>query len=288
MPLNPQTRQTLGTGVKRALALLRPACHVLMAPHAVVLDTGSQASPLVRQCHNFAGTLEEQFGAAAVSLLQLVDESGCRGRRLHLVVSDFWARPLVLPMAGNLPSDEDIDAVLHSQYRRTYGDWMGAWHWCWDRQGARLVAVAWPTVGLVALQEGLARHGGVLATAKPLAVDVASALPPAGGPGWVAIVESQSFTLVRQLDVGWQTWCVTPGSADLAHNLPLQLARECARFGDGCRSVTLIDLYGRGSINNVKLALADAGWSVTLRASNEPGASVARRLLQAIPSRSTA
>ena len=288
MLLNQQTRQTFGMGLTRALALLRPACHALMVPHAVVLNTGSQASPLVRQCHNFAGTLEDQFDAAATNLLQLVDESGCRGRRLHLVVSDFWARPLVLPMAGNLPCDEDIDAVLTSQYRRTYGDLMGGWRWCWDHQGERLVAVAWPAAGLVALQEGLARLGGVLVSAKPLAVDVACTMPRAVGPGWLAIVESQSFTLLRQLEVGWQAWCVTPGSADLAHNLPLQLARECARSGDDCRSVTLIDLLNTANINNVKAALADAGWSVTIRASNEAGASVARRLSQAIPSRSTA
>lgn len=267
-----------------ALSLLRPALHALIAPQAVVVETGAGARPLLRQLGNPCSTAEEQFGAAVVDLLQLIDDPGLHGRRLHVVVSDFWARPLVLPLQGKLPSDEEIDVVLQSHYRRTYGDLMDDWHWCWVVQDARLVAVAWPTAGLAALREGIAQRGCVLASAKPVAIDVASKVELEGVSSWLAIMEWQSVTLVRQQGGVWQDWCVMPGDADTAESLPLQLARESARRRDDCRTVTIVDLNGTTNLTLIRKTLVDAGWLVHLHATNETSTSLACRLSLAITS----
>lgn len=278
------------TGLVRALSILRPTCHALIAPDAVVLDTGGNGRPLVRQRRNQTGSLEEQFDTAVSDLLQLMDASGTHGRRLHLVVSDFWARPLVLPLPGTPTSDEEVDIVLQSQYRRTYGDLMDGWRWCWERQGVQLVAVAWPAKGLAALADGMARRAGTLASARPLAIDIASQALGQGVSSWLVIIERHSATLVRQQEGVWQDWCVMSGALDIAVSLPLQLARETARRRDDCRTLTLVDLNGAPNLERIKLVklikqtLADAGWSVSVRGANETGTSLACRLSQAIAS----
>ncbi len=281
-----KTNGSLRIGFNRALSLLRPACHALVAPRAVVLDAGGRARPLVRQRRQPSGNLAAQFESAVSDLLQLIDDSGSHGRRLHLVVSEFWARPVVLQLPGQAPSDDEIDIVLQSHYRRTYADLMGGWHWCWDRQGTQLLAVAWPTAGLAALRAGLAKRSGTLVTAKPLAIDLVAQAPMECRSAWLAIIEQQSFTLVRQQNGIWQGWCSSPvgTDSDLTQSLSLQLVRESARRADDCRVLTLIDLTGAAPINLIRKTLADAGWSPRVWSPSQSDASLACRLSQAMAS----
>jgi hypothetical protein len=253
-----------------------------MTPHAVVLDPGGRARPLVRQCSNRTGTVTDQFAATVSVLLQMIDDSGLHGRRLHLVVSDFWARPLVLPLPGMPPTDEDVDVVLQSHYRRTYGDLMDGWRWCWDRRGTQLVAVAWPAAGLAALQEGINQRAGILVSAKPLATDVASVALEENTSSWLAIVERQSVSLVHQQDGVWQDWRVTPMSANVAETLTLQLARETARRQESGLTVTLVDLNGVEHTKHIRQSLTESGWAVRVWAPTQAGSSVGYRLSQAI------
>lgn len=263
-------------------AVLRPRCHALITPQAVVLDTGSGTRPVLRQCTNSTASVEDRFGAAVQDLLQLIDDSGVRGRRLHVVVSDFWARPLLLTLQDKHPSDEQVESALQRQYRATYGDMMRGWHWCWEAQGASLLAVAWPASGLQALRDGLLQRSCVLASAKPLAVDVAGAVLTAGGSTWLAVIEQQSVTLVRQQDGAWEDWRVMPADADMADSLPLQLAREAVRRGDGCRALILVDLTGRTNITRLRSTLSESGWSLRVASLSEAGTSLACRLTRSI------
>lgn len=273
-----------GSVLDRALSNLRPPCQALLAPHAVVLDTGVGAPLALRLGGHPTGTLEAQFSAAVAELLQLMDEAGLRGRRLQMVVSDFWVRPMVLPLTGNLPNDAEIDIVLQSQYRRTYGDLMDGWRWCWAVQDARLLSAAWPAAGLAALREGIAQRGCILAQARPLAIDIASNALGDDGSSWLAILEQHSFTLVRQQDGVWQDWCVTPCNAETAAILPLQLVRESARRQDDCRTVTLVDLTGAANIKFIRSTMTEAGWTLRLGPSNQTHPSVGYRLSQSITS----
>ena len=280
---NDSARAT-GSVLDRALSSIRPGCQTLLAPHAVVLDAGAGAPLAIRLRSHPTESLEAQFSAAVAELLQLMDQAGLRGRRLQLVVSDFWVRPMVLPLIGKLPSDADIDIVLQSQYRRTYGELMDGWHWCWAVQDARLLAAAWPAAGLAALREGMAQRGCILAQARPLAIDIASNALGDDGSSWLAILEQHSFTLVRQQNGVWQDWCVTPIDTEMATNLPLQLARETARRQDACRSVTLVDLTGVANTKLIRTTLTDEGWTLRVWASNQANASTGYRLQQAITS----
>ena len=275
-------RQSWGSmGLHWAVSLLHPGCHALITPHAVVLDAGGKVRPWVHPSRHQSGTAEQQFGAAVADLLQVMDDTGLQGRRLHLVVSDFWARPLVLPFQGKGPGDEEADAALQTQYRRTYGDLMDGWSWCWTAQGTSLLAVAWPTAGLTALRHGLAQRSCVLASARPLSVDIGRAAL-SGGSSWLAIMERESVTLVREQGEIWEDWGVVPSEADMAESLPLLLARAVARRHDGCRSLKLVDFSGTGNSALLRKTLSDVGWSVRVCGLIEMKQSTACRLSQAI------
>lgn len=268
--------QSFQNGWHRALSFLRPAYQVLMTPDAVVLEPGSGNTSLVRRSAETNAPLEEQFRLAVADLLAMIDACGAHGRRLHIVVSDAWARPLVVPSSDEMPNETEMDSVLEHLYRRTYGPLMEGWSWCWSMQQERLVAVAWPAAGLAELHAGLHSRACVLASAKPLAIDLAgdmvSALLAPDQACWLVLIEPQlerqSITLVRQQSGIWDDWIVMPadaGGADSAVTLPLQLAREAARRGDDCRQAIIMDLSGVAKINLIQKALADQGWQVRVR-----------------------
>lgn len=269
-------------GLRWARSLLRPGCQALITPQAVVLNPGGKTRPIVRQCINLSGTLEMQFAAAVNDVLQMMDVENLQGRRLQLVVSDYWARPVTLPIVGKPPGDEQIEIVLQNHYRRTYGDLMNGWQLCWAAQAARLVAVAWPTDGLDVLRGGLARRGCILAEAKPLTIDIASKALPGRVSSWLAIMEPQSITLVHQQDGLWQDWCVSINATDMAQTLSLQLARETACCGDKCRLLTLVNLNASTSVNLIRKTLIDAAWTLRVWPSTPTDASMGYRLSQII------
>lgn len=266
----------------RALSILRPTCHVLFTPQAVVLDVGGGTRLLVRQRCISPESLSEQFGAAVADLLQMMDQAKLRGRRLHVVVSDYWARPLVLPIAGKAPNAEESETVLRSHYQRFYGDLMNGWHWCWDHQGSRLLAVALPAAGLTELSIGATKRVCVLASVKPMAVEVAGQMPGESASSWIAIVQAQSASMVRRQGDSWEDWCVISADRDMATSLPIQLMRETARRRDGCRLLTLVDLSGRSDIDQIRKNLAGDGWTVNAWSAPTTGANAAGRLWRAI------
>ncbi len=265
-----------------ATGLLRPGAQALIAPHALAVQAKGRALAVVRQRTELVGKVEEQFNAAVVDLLQMIDHSGLHGLRWRVVVSDFWARPLIVPLSGPLPSDRDVDVMLESQFRRTYGDLMEGWRWCWTRQADQLLAVAWPSLGWTTLCDGLALRSGSVASAKPLATDVVAKASADSASSWLAIIERQSVTLIRRQDGQWLEWRVMPADSDLAVALPLQLAREVARRRDECRTVSLLELSGTADGRRIRQALLDAGWRVQPGAANESDRSQAGRLSRAI------
>ena len=270
----------------RTLAALRAPCHALLTPSALVLEAGDRARPLLRR-RDGTGRLEEQFSSAVADLLQMIDESAAAGRRLNLVVSDFWARPLLLALPGKVPSDEEIDTLLELQYRRSYGDLMDGWVWCWERQGPRLIAVAWPAAGLQLLREGLAARRWVLASAVPLAVAVGAQHGGDNGAAWVAVLEAHSLSLLRLDGGAWEDWCVMRTAGEVSLNLPLQIAREAARHQDACRSLIVLDLSATTNVPALRKALHDAGWSVQVRGLQELGEGAVRRLWREISAGAT-
>ncbi len=281
------TSSVLARALAQGRTWLRAPVAALLAPQAVVLDPGT-AAPTVRALPASDAALEVQFETAVDTLLQMLDAAALGQRRLHVVVSDFWARPLVLPMAGPSPTEAEVEIVLATQYRRNYGSLMQAWQWCWARHGAQLVAVAWPAVGLQRLRDGLAASGHVLATARPLAVDAVLGARQAAGNGWVGVVERDAFSLLRRTPAGWQSWSVGVCGPDLARSLPLQLQREASRQGDDCRVLDLLDLDGGNGLGMVRQALVETGWTVPAHSGYLAPGKLSRRLCQQIAARGTA
>ena len=264
---------------------LRPALHVLLTPQAAVLEVGAAVRPIVRRSTPAVQRIELQFEAAVADLMVLLDNANIHGRRVHAWVSDYWARPLLLPMQGALPAEAEVDILLQTQYRRIYGDMMAAWRWCWAWQAAQLTAVAWPESGLAALQAGLAQRHCVLATAQPLSIDIAAKANPLAHTGWVALLESQSFTLLYQHSGQWQTWSVTRSTEALETVLPLQLARLFACSAGTPQSITLINTAGLPSLDVLKQALSEAGWATRQWQPPHGNAVPAYRLSQAAHAR---
>ena len=260
---------------------LRPPLHALLTPYAVLLEVGAAVRPAVRRCSHCAGGIELQFESAIADLLLLLDNAKLKGRRVHVWVSDHWARPLLLPLHGKRPADAEIDILLKTQYRRIYGDMMNAWSWCWDLQNSNLTALAWPETGLAALRNGLSARHCALASAQPLAMDIAAKANLPAQTGWLAIVEAQSFTLMYQQNGDWLTWSVTHCSSDLANALPLQLARLSACNTNTQQTVTLANITAVPQLNALRQGLAQAGWTTRLWQALQTNAVPNFRLMQA-------
>lgn len=264
--------------LKRAWSFLRPVSHALIMPQAVVLEAGLGAQPLVRQCSKASASLENQLTAAAADFLQMMDEAGVQGRRVQLVVSDFWARPAVLSVPVKTVRDDEADAVLAKHYRSTYGQLMDGWRWCWGRSDQHLVGVAWPEAGLTVLQAGLAARDCVLSSARPLGVDIANGLSSAASTCWMVIIAQPCVTLMRLQNGDLIDWWVLNDAADLPVSLPRQLAREAARRADTCRAVVITDLDDETNLAPLRKALLDAGWASRVASANELTDSLAWRL----------
>jgi hypothetical protein len=205
-------------------------------------------------------------------MLKLMDQAEVRGRRVQVAVSDHWARPALLTLPEKPQSDEAIDAMLTSHYRRIYGELMDGWRWCWSQHGTRLTAVAWPAGALDTLQTGLTQRNCVLSCAKPLGLMLGAQLGKEPGACWLAVLARPSVTLMRLQNGVLQEWCVMSGMLEpssLPGQLPLQLAREAARHGDKCRSLVIIDFDAATDLPLVRKNLLDAGWSSRICAASE-------------------
>lgn len=293
MPPKPtvQGHDNPGSRFDRALSYLSSSHYALISPHAVALDAGGKGRVRVHRYQPSGVAAEEQFRLAAVDLLGMIDASGAPGRRLRVVVSDVWARPLVLPPMDEMPSDAEMDDLLEPVFRRTYGDLMEGWALCWARQESRVVAVAWPAAGLNELREGMQRRGGSLASARPLAIDIAGAAIGSELSVWLVIIEHRSATLIRQQAGSWDDWSVIPidiDRIDVAETLQAHLARETARRADDCRQAIIIDFAGAADVNQVREVLVNQRWTVRIHTAGESGASMAARLARAIKSATAA
>ena len=268
--------------LRRTWASLYPTCSALITPGAVVLESTSQRRPVLRLRSGSSSSVESQFEAAVSDLVLLMDEAGTLGRPVNLIVSDFWSRPMVLPLSGQKLNDQEIDAALQGAYRRTYGDLMAGWVWCWSQQENRVFAVAWPEVGLTALKEGIAQRRGVLGSARPFAVDLSDGVPSVTSERWLALVDNQSVSLIRQHGLDWQYWCVVPYSGQNQLGFLTQLEREVACRNDPCREVMVVDLIGVVSMPLVREAMLKVGWSMRVWTPVLADAGVGYRLMRAI------
>lgn len=244
---------------------MHPPCHALITPAAVVFDQGAKQQPLERRSDNHATSLADGFAAAVADLFTLVDQARLRGRRVRVAVSDYWARPTLLTLPAKPHSDEAIDNLLASHYRRIYGELMTGWHWCWSQHESRLTAVAWPAGAWDALQAGLAQRDCVLASARPLGLLLGALVGQLPGAGWLVILERTHVTLMHLHDGALDDWRVVPVLVDgssMATQLPMQLARESARCGDNSRALVIIDFDAATDLPPVRQNLLDAGWSV--------------------------
>ena len=275
---------TIGSSAfNRVLSALHSPCKALITPQAVAFDACS-GRPIVGPQHvQDATPLADKFSVAVGDLLSLIDQTKVRRRRLQVAVSDYWARPAILILPATPHSDEAIDTLLASHYRRFYGELMNGWRWCWSQHDARLTAVAWPADALDILQAGLAQRGCVLSSAKSLGLLLGAQLSKLPGAYWLVILERTHVTLMRLQNGALRDWCVVSGMADtasLAAQLPLQLARESARSGDNCRALVIINFDAATDLSPVCKNLLNAGWSSRVCAAAELSSSWVWRLQQ--------
>ena len=271
-----------------ALSALRPPCRALITPDAVVLDAGGKRAPWVLRAGGGASVpeLPDRFALAVGDLLTLLDQAQVHGRRVQVAMSDAWARPLVVTLPAKPASDEAVDALLASHYRKTYGDLMTGWRCCWSQHDTRLVALAWPAAALDALHNGLAQRGCVLASAQSLGVLLGTPLASEPGACWLALLARSHVVLMRLQHGTLQDLLVVSGAGDsasvdgLAQQWPLQLARQAARRGDACRALVIIDWDAAHDLPAVRKNLLDAGWSSRVCASAELSSTWVWRLQQ--------
>ncbi|MDD5029939.1 MAG: hypothetical protein PHH58_10635 [Rhodoferax sp.] len=269
----------------RALAALRRPCHALITPEAVVFDAGGKHLPVVQRFDTKAKPLADSFGHAVGQLFALMDQTPRRGQRVHVAVSDAWARPAVLTLPAKVPDDSATDTLVSQHYRRIYGELMLGWRYCWSQHATRLVAMAWPAIALEALQTGLTQRGCVLASARSQGLLLGTQLRQQPGACWLLVLARSHGLLVRLQDGVLQDGCVLPGGGDAANRaaqLPLQLARQSARRADACRALVIIDVDAVQDLPALRQTLLEAGWSSRVCAAAELSGSWVWRLQQCI------
>jgi len=269
--------------LSRAFTALHAPCRALITPEAVALECAGKQLKLARPPGTPSDPLADGLTQAVGDLLTLLDQAKVQGRRVQVVVSDAWARPLVETLPDRPATDLAIDTLLATHYRKIYGDLMTGWRCCWSQHNARLVGVAWPAAALDALQTGLAQRDCVLASAKPLGVVLGARLAAEPGACWLAVVARAHVSLMRLQNGELQDWRVVSGMGDvasLARQWPLQLARQASSRGDACRALVIIDFDAAHDLPATRKNLLEAGWSARVCAGTELAASWAWRLQQ--------
>jgi hypothetical protein len=257
-------RKTIEAKADQFLALLRPPIYALVAMQGVLLSGEDNAPPQIFKLEPSKKKLEEQFAWAVLKLIELLKNSNVHGRRVCVYVSDYWARPLTLPLMNNILKEDEVEIVLKAQFRRRYAQPMDDWAWCWEQQGLQLSAVAWPLAGLNQLRQGVSGQNCILGKAVPLSVDVSRQTAVHQANTWIAIVETASITLIRQREKSWECWLVIPADTGVAKCLSVQLKREAARRNDDCRHISLTKLGGSADMALCRKELAAAGWTVSM------------------------
>jgi hypothetical protein len=186
--------------------------------------------------------VDSLWNSAADELFKLCDQAHIEHKRIHILFSDVWFKPLVVSIKHQSAQDSEMEMLLQGQYQRVYGDLCKGWAYAWDACGSHLVAMASPQHGIDQIRRGLAQRHIQLAGLSPISAQYLRSAPDPAMDGWMAILQSDSFSLLRidkQEVCDWRTFPVT---SSLFDDLLIHLSRQSARASDNSRFLEIVDL----------------------------------------------
>lgn len=256
----------------RLAARVRPAGLGFLGVERVMLQAHTGGQVHQQKVAPLAGSPdaapEAAFSRSVHAWVELLQQTGLRGRRWKLVVADAWLRPLVLPLPGPTPDDATVERLVGASYRKCHGDSMADWVWRWDYQSQQVIAAALPSRPVRSLQSAIAQTGGVLAALAPLSVVAGH---DAGTQGWLIVLDWPTFSIVRLGPGGWRLWSVATAGGTPEAEVCAQLARHAALAQDSDRPVRLVARQATPATAALAAALQAEAWLVQVHTYVGPG-----------------
>jgi hypothetical protein len=155
----------------------------------------------------FANVRDNSWEAPLAAFAAMSEQAPWRVARMRVVLSDHWARYMIVPWVGALWSDEERLTHARELLSSAFGEGIADW----DLRiadappGLPRVACAMPrelTAGIVA---ACTAHGGRLLSLQPQLIDAYAAwrrsLPQS--QAWFVTIEQGSLAAARLSDSGW-------------------------------------------------------------------------------------
>lgn len=202
-----------------------------------LLETGGLLRPRPRLLANAAlaaeaSTMPERLGAQLDSMLIAAN---CSRLATTIVLSDDWARFLMVTPPKNSGSVQDCRAAAEMRFQDLYGDPVSGWKLeaDWDAQHAFL-ACAVPQPLLNVLQQTALKNRLKLISVTPQFIAMWNCWQrKLQANAWFGVVHAELLTLGaidRQRLCAVRTAAVPPGAWQDKHWLPEHLAREALRL----------------------------------------------------------
>jgi hypothetical protein len=226
--------------------------HIALAPGEVALLAGGESRLLATEART------------AASLLPLLDEALADTvwprRRVTLVLSQQFVRPVLTPPPGKALAQAEETALVAASLREIYGDEAAGWRIAVHSQPphAGLLGAAVDGAFMQQLDDLLARHGYRNPSITPLASRAVRRLPSRFN-GWWLGVEPGWATLLGACGGVWQHVAAQPLGADWRATLPQWLAAEAGSATAPIVRQAWLQPFGLGAVGTIK-ATDDWQW----------------------------
>ena len=243
-----------------ALARLRKPCRAWITPNSITLQGPDASHDLLRQSLNVESTPEKALEHACQLLVDMWQKAGWRHRALHVMLSDDWIRPLVIPVTFAKLEHQRALELLETQYRRIYGDVMRDWAITWQQMDDQLIGMACPSAAIDSLKEGLLQSKSQLSSMEPLSIAILKTFPDFDIDYLVLCLYEQSIGMVRISNNKIKDWVISSSNTVDNAFIIEQLKRYQARKADNCKNIKIVDISRKLDMGELSHLLDTHHW----------------------------
>ena len=237
-----------------------PPCWAWISRQGVVLQRPDLNQRPLQSDVLHGDDLDTPWASAATELFKLCDRSYLEHQRLHVLFSDFWFKPFVLGLKKERAQESEMELLLKGQYQRLYGEASKSWTYAWDVCGDHVIAMASAQEGVDLVRQGLAERNIQLSGFGPASAQYLQSAPHRMSDGWMAMVQSDSLSLLRIKDQQICDWRTFAQTSSLTQDLLVHLSRQSARASEASRDLAVVDLSQSLNQRALLAELAQAGW----------------------------
>jgi hypothetical protein len=225
-----------------ALARLRKPCRAWVTPNGITLQGPNASNDLLRKSLSFESSPEKSLEHACKLLIGMWQKAEWHHRALHIMLSDDWIRPLVIPVTAAPMEQQRALELLETQYRRIYGEAMRDWTITWQQIDDRLIGMACPSAAIQCLKNGLSQSNSQLATMGPLSIPILKTFPDFDIDYLVLCIYEHSISIIRVTNNQIKDWSSSATHVVNDELIMAQLKRYRARKVDPCKNIKIVDI----------------------------------------------